>query len=154
MDADIYNFNKTGFIIDQISTGIVVTSSNGRIKAKKIQPGNREWITVVQAVNSTGYTIPPYLIVAGKTHLDSWYNKVEFPLQWHAGVFQNGWTTNKLAIDWIHHFEEFTAPQKLGVYRLLVLDGHESHHSDKFEEYYKAYNIITLYMPLHSFYIL
>jgi hypothetical protein len=59
-----------------------------------------------------------------------------------------------LAIDWIRHFEEFTSPRKLGVYRLLVLDGHESHHSDEFEEYCKEHNIITLCMPPHSSHIL
>jgi hypothetical protein len=81
VDADIYNFDETGFMMGQISTGMVVTSSDGRAKAKKIQPGNREWVTVVQAVNSTGYAVPPYLIIAGKTHLDSWYDEVEFPPQ-------------------------------------------------------------------------
>jgi hypothetical protein len=94
------------------------------------------------------------LIIAGKTHLDSWYDEVEFPPQWRASVSQNGWTTNELAMDWVRHFEEFTAPRKLGVYRLLVLDGHESHHSDEFEEYCKAHNIITLCMPPHSSHIL
>src|SRR5882757_6029730 len=137
-----------------ISTGMVVTSFDGRARAKKIQPGNREWVTVVQAVNSTGYAIPPYIIVAGKNHLDSWYDEAEFPPRWRAGVSQNGWTTNELAIDWIRHFEEFTAPRKLGVYRLLVLDGHESHHSDEFEEYSKTHQIITLCMPPHSSHIL
>jgi hypothetical protein len=39
-DKDIYNFDETGFIMGVISTGIVVTSSDGRAKAKKIQPGN------------------------------------------------------------------------------------------------------------------
>jgi hypothetical protein len=46
-DADIYNFDETGFMMGVISTGMVVTSSDGRARAKKIQPGNREWVTVV-----------------------------------------------------------------------------------------------------------
>jgi hypothetical protein len=41
-NADIYNFDETGFIIGVISTAMVVTSSGGRAKAKKVQPGNRE----------------------------------------------------------------------------------------------------------------
>ncbi len=41
-DANIYNFDETGFMMGVISTATVVTSSEGRIKAKKIQPGNRE----------------------------------------------------------------------------------------------------------------
>src|SRR3984957_1068802 len=51
-EEDIYNFDETGFMMGVISTGMVVTSSDGRARAKKIQPGNREWVTVVQAVNS------------------------------------------------------------------------------------------------------
>jgi DDE superfamily endonuclease len=153
-DEDIYNFDETGFMMGVISTGMVVTSSDGRARAKKIQPGNREWVTVVQAVNSTGYAVPPYIIVAGKNHLESWYDEAEFPPRWRTGVSENGWTTNELAMDWIHHFEEFTSPRKLGVYRLLVLDRHESHYSDEFEEYCKEHNIITLCMPPHSSYIL
>ena len=47
VDADIYNFNETGFMIGQISTGMVVISSDGRAQAKKTQPGNREWVTVI-----------------------------------------------------------------------------------------------------------
>ena len=153
-DTDIYNFDKTGFMMGVISTGMVVTSSDGRAQAKKTQPGNREWVTVVQAVSSVGYAVPPYIIVAGKNHLDSWYDKAEFPPQWRTGVSQNGWTTNELAMDWIRHFENFTAPRKLGVYRLLVLDGHKSHHSDEFEEYCKEHNIVTLCMPPHSSHLL
>jgi hypothetical protein len=40
------------------------------------------------------------------------------------------------------------------LYRLLVLDGHESHHSDAFEEHCKEHNIVTLCMPAHSSHIL
>ena len=153
-EADIYNFDETGFMMGVISTGMVVTSSDGRTQAKKTQPGNREWVTVVQAVSSVGYTVPPYIIMAGKNHLDSWYNEVEFPPQWRVGVSSNGWTTNELGLDWIRHFESFTASRKLGVYCLLILDGHESHHSDKFEEYCKEHNIVTLCMPPHSSHLL
>jgi hypothetical protein len=47
-DADIYNFDKTGFMMGVISTAMVVTSSDGYTKAKRMQPGNREWATVIQ----------------------------------------------------------------------------------------------------------
>ena len=57
-------------------------------------------------------------------------------------------------MDWIQHFEKHTKPRTIGGYRLLVLDGHESHHSDEFEEYCKEHNIVTLCMPTHSSHIL
>jgi hypothetical protein len=42
MDDDIYNFDKTGFIMGIIFAGIMVTTSDSRNKAKLAQPGNRE----------------------------------------------------------------------------------------------------------------
>ena len=36
---------------------------------------------------------------------------------------------------------------------MLVLDGHESHKSAKFQEYYKAHNIITLGLPPYLSYL-
>ena len=153
-DADIYNFDETGFMMGVISTGIVVTSSDGRAKAKRVQPGNREWVTVIQGVNSQGWTVLPFIIVASKNHLASWYQNSGFPPNWVISVSENGWTTNERGMDWIRHFEKHTRARTVGGYRLLVLDGHESHHSDEFEEYCKENNIITLYMPPHSSHLL
>jgi hypothetical protein len=137
-----------------ISTAMVVTSSDGHAKAKKIQPGNREWVTVIQGVNSQGWTVPPFIVVAGKNHLGSWYQNSGFPPDWVIAVTDNGWTTNEKGMDWIQHFEKHTKARTIGGYRLLILDGHESHHSDEFEEYCKEHNIVTLCMPAHSSYIL
>jgi hypothetical protein len=153
-DADIYNFDETGFMMGVISTAMVVTSSDGRTNAKRIQPGNREWVTVIQGVNSQGWTVPPFVVVAGKNHLASWYQNSGFPPDWVIAVTDNGWTTNEKGMDWIRHFEKHTKARTIGGYRLLVLDGHESHHSDAFEEYCKEHNIVTLCMPAHSSHIL
>jgi hypothetical protein len=51
-NADIYNFNETGFMMDQITALMVVISSDRKGKPKLAQPGNREWATVIQGVNS------------------------------------------------------------------------------------------------------
>jgi hypothetical protein len=42
----------------------------------------------------------------------------------------------------------------MGGYRLLILNSYKSYYLDKFKEYYKENNIITLYMPPHSSHIL
>jgi len=39
-DADIYNFDETGFMMGVITSGMVVTSSERRSRAKMRQPGN------------------------------------------------------------------------------------------------------------------
>ena len=47
IDADIYNFDETRFMMGIISTGLVVTSSERRSIAKLVQPSNRQWVTVI-----------------------------------------------------------------------------------------------------------
>ena len=42
VDDDIYNFDETGFMMGIIFAGMVVTTSDGRSKAKLAQPSNRE----------------------------------------------------------------------------------------------------------------
>lgn len=46
-DEDVYNFDKTGFIMGQITSMIIVTGADRSGRRKKVQPGNREWVTVI-----------------------------------------------------------------------------------------------------------
>lgn len=137
-----------------ISTGMVVTSANKRSDARMVQPGNREWVTVIQGVNSQGWTIPPFIIVAAQYHLMTWYKDRPLPEDWVISMTDKGWTTNETALEWIRHFNDHTRPRTIGRYRLLILDGHGSHHSTSFELFCKKNEIITLCMPPHSSHIL
>ena len=47
-----------------------------------------------------------------------------------------------------------TKSRTIGGYRLLILDGYESHHSAKFEEICLERKIITLYIPAHLSHLL
>jgi hypothetical protein len=153
-DEDFHNFDETGFMMGIISTTMVVTSSERRGKPTLAQPGNREWVSVIQDINSRGQAIPPFIIVAGQNHLSNWYEDSALPKDWVISTTPNGWTTNEKAIEWIQHFEKHTQPRALGAYRLLIMDGHESHHSTEFELFCKNHKIITLCMPAHSSHIL
>ena len=54
LEQDIYNMDETGFQMGMISTAKVICGSETRASyAKTIQPGNREWVTAVVAVNAT-----------------------------------------------------------------------------------------------------
>lgn len=149
-EEDIYNFDETGFVMGQISSEIVVTTSDRRGRPRAAHQGNREWITVIQGVGSYGYALPPFIIVAGKVLLSSWYEDTPMPSDWIVTKTENGWTTNEKGLDWIKHFDKHTKDRTKGAYRILILDGHESHHSVDFELYCQEHNIITLCMPAHS----
>ena len=154
VDDDIYNFDETGFLMGQISSTTVVTNAERRARAKSVQPGNREWVTVIQGVSSRGWAMPPFIIFAAKNHLSSWYENSPLPRDWVISVTENGWTTNEKGMEWIRHFEKHTGRRRTGRYRLLVVDGHESHHSDDFELFCQEKDIITLCMPPHSSHLL
>src|SRR2546421_274516 len=157
LDSDMYNFDEAGFLMGIISTGMVVTASERRSRPKSVQPGDREWVTVIQGVNAEGWAIPPFIIFKGKCHLDAWYlNAADagIPRDWVIGMSENGWTTNELGLEWIQHFEKHTKDRTSGAWRLLILDGHDSHISAEFDAFCQEQKIITLCMPAHSSHLL
>jgi hypothetical protein len=149
-DCDFYNFDETGFMMGQITSGMVVTRSDRRGRSKAVQPGNREWATAIICGSGDGFHIPPFLLVKGAYHLANWYTEGGLPDSWAVRTTSNGWTDNDTGLEWIKHFDKYTKPRTKGGYRMLVLDGHESHQSVDFEAYCKDNNIIPLCLPAHS----
>src|SRR5258708_32250175 len=135
------------------STAKVVTASERRYRPKSLQPGNREWVTVIQGIRANGWVMPPFIIFAGKHLLLSWFSD-DIPKDWILNVSDNGWTTNELALKWLHHFHLHTEKRRKGGYQLLIIDGHESHNSLEFQDFCKEKNIITLCMPAHASHLL
>jgi hypothetical protein len=152
LDQDIYNFDETGFMMGVPATSKVVTSSERVGRAVVVQPGNREWVTVIECVNALGWSLPAFVILAGKVHQSSWYR--DLPLDWTVGGSDNGWTTDQLGVEWVKHFNQHTAARTAGVYRLLILDGHSSHATPEFDQYCAENKIITLCMPPHTSHLL
>ena len=72
-DEDVYNFDETGFQMGVIGTAKVVTGLQRAGKALVTQPGNREWVTAVEAINASGWALPPMIIFASKMHEAAWY---------------------------------------------------------------------------------
>lgn len=99
LDDDTYNFDETGFQMGFISTAKVVTGSEKPGKAPITQPGNREWVTVIEAVCAGGWAVYPMIIYAGKKNIGAWYE--ELPDKWRIAVSENGWTNDKLGVFWL-----------------------------------------------------
>ena len=150
LDCDFYNFDETGFMMGIICPAMVVTRADRRGRGKAVQPGNREWATAIACINGEGWSVPPFLVVQGKNHLANWYTEGGLPQDWVIKPTSNGWTNNETGLEWLQHFDKHTTTRAKGLYRMLVLDGHESHESAEFQEYCKAHNIITLGLPPHS----
>ena len=86
--------------------------------------------------------------------MSSLYQDVSNLRDWIIGVSDNGWTTYVHSFQWLQHFVTFTNMHKVGRYRLLIIDGHESHISADFQALCTQQEIIALCIPAHSFYML
>ena len=70
---DIYNFDETGYTMGLTTITKVVTRADLHGKCQVIQPGNHEWITLIECISSTGWALPPCIIFKGKVHIEGWY---------------------------------------------------------------------------------
>ena len=99
---DIYNFDESGFAMGINSTQRVITSAEYHGRRGVLQPGNREWVTVIECIGANGVALPPYLIFKGKVFLERWLSK---PPLWSLNKSANGWTSDEIGIDWLKkHF--------------------------------------------------
>jgi hypothetical protein len=151
-EEDIYNFDETGFQMGVISTSKVITTSDRKGRPRTIQPGNREWVTSIEAINAKGWCVPPFIIFAAKTHQAKWY-QTGLPGTWKIAVSDNGWTNDTLGLQWIEHFHQNTR-HSYSQWRLLIFDGHGSHHTAQFKDFCLQNKILTLCMPAHTSHIL
>ncbi|KAF1924139.1 CENP-B protein, partial [Didymella exigua CBS 183.55] len=138
----------------KITTQLVVTGLERRGRPKAIQPGNREWVTAIAAINAAGWSVPPFLIFAGQYHLSAWYEEAEIPRDWVIAVSDNGWTNNKLGVEWLKHFNAHTKTRVVGARRLLprvlICDGFGSHETLEILEFCLTNNIILCRLPSHT----
>jgi hypothetical protein len=100
---DIYNFDETGFAMGLISSQKVVTRAEYYGRRSLLRPGNREWVTAIEAICADGYSLPPCVIFKGKVAIAGWFNNL--PRDWRFEVSDNGWTTDEIGLRWLEmHF--------------------------------------------------
>lgn len=133
-----------------ITPTMVVTRAERRGMPKKIQPGYREWSTVIQRINAQGWCNLPFIVIKAAYHLANWYSECGLPPDWIIKPTDNEWTNNETGLEWIQHSDKYTAHRKSGIYRILVIDGHSSHLSAVFDRFCKEKKTIAISMPSHS----
>jgi hypothetical protein len=155
LEDDIYNFDETGFQMGVIATAKVVTNTDRAGRPRTTQPGNREWVTVIESICVRGFAIPPLVIFDAKVHQSTWYENGLLPYDWSIAVSENGWTNNEIGLIWLKDvFDKYTKNRTIGQYRLLILDGHGSHVTPDFDRFCLDHSIIVLCMPPHSSHLL
>ncbi|KDQ18848.1 hypothetical protein BOTBODRAFT_94742, partial [Botryobasidium botryosum FD-172 SS1] len=105
--------------------------------------GSRENITVIVAICGDGTPTPPAVIFKGSALI--YENRL--------GYSKKGWTNGEIGMEWIKGFDTFTKAKAAGRYRLLLVDGHNSHYMRGFLEYARTHKILVLCYPSHATHI-
>jgi len=104
------------------------------------QPGNREWVSLIECISLDGRRIRPWVIFKAKQDQKAWFSVLPGV---HIGLSDNGWTDNEIGVEWLEKC--FEPETRCGdEYRLLILDGHASHISTKAIKFCVASKIIPL----------
>ena len=69
---------------------LVVTGGERRGRPKTVQSCDPEWVTLTATINAAGWSVPSFLIFAGKYHLSAWYEEAEISRDWAVAVSDNG----------------------------------------------------------------
>jgi DDE superfamily endonuclease. len=104
-----------------------------------IQDGNREWIMVLACVCADGTSLSPGLIykAAPKGLQDMWLQAFD-PDQdkYFFTSSPSGWINDEVGYRWlIEIFDRETKAKAGRSWRLLILDGHNSHTTKQFIDY-------------------
>jgi hypothetical protein len=119
-----------------------------------MQDGSPEWVTVLACVCAEGSHLPPSLIFQSAAGA--------IPSRWVEGIKANeqsvhvtsslpGWTNNDIGLACLEQvFDRHTKEKARQSYQLLILDGHGSHVTMDFIDYYDQKKILLAIFTPHS----
>ncbi len=113
--------------------------------------GDREQYTVVESVSAAGNSIPPLVIMKEVIILKRWF--AELPLELDnllVGTSDSGYSNNTLFFQWLQHWEHFTGISRRGKYRILLLDGYDSHLTYSALKFCEQQNVVVVLLPPHT----
>jgi len=125
----------------------VICGRRGRgITRKLTQDGNRELITVIEISCRDGTVLPPLVIYKGAKRYIWWYQHLDPDSEAGEYLFEispKGRTNRKLGMEWLKQFDHVTQSRVTATspYRLLIIDGHDSHITLEFVKYCDEVNI-------------
>ena len=111
---------------------MAIVRAGGRITARMMTEGSREFCSVLESVSTTGIVIAPFIVWQGKTHRESYYPHGSFSneglmTQATFAVSESGYMDDELGFAFIkEHFEPLTRDSDNSP-RCLIVDGHSSH---------------------------
>lgn len=157
LQADTYNVDEIGTMIGLGYNPLVIGPSAVR-KIYTMDPGNREWVTILECISADGRVLPPLVIFKGVYVQQQWFQQQFDALDftnWKFCASEKGWTNNAIGLQWLTEvFIPLTAPANPERWRHLILDGHGSHADDAFMLACLEAKIWLDFLPAHTSHVL
>lgn len=158
-DDDVYNMDEKGVALGVAGKQRVIIPKTEKNPHTSGGSGNREWATATETCSLTGRILPSWTIFKGVKNLNKWHDTMEriglADSGYHISTSENGWTNNELGQAYFEdHFNRHTKETLKGEYRILIVDGHDSHLTTKAVEYCIDNKIILLCLPPHATHML
>lgn len=156
-EEDIYNLDEKGVMIG-MGNKIRVILSKYKKNPYSTHSGNREWVTSTECCSLAGRKLGSWTIFKGKVQQKQWAETMRRIKEkdWHIATSVNGWTDNELGMEYLEqHFHPQTKEtHSTKGYRILIVDGHDSHVSIKAIKFCITHKIVLLCLPPHSTHLL
>src|ERR1700723_1894418 len=149
-DADQYNFDESGFRIGIGGNQFIITRLEEKSRFQSASETNRDFASCLEAISGNGCVLPRAIILKGEQILHHHITHTDLPDNYVLGVQTAGYSNDDYAFEWIKHFDKYSKARQVGVYRLLLLDGHGSHLTKEFAEYCDENRIILFAIPPHT----
>jgi DDE superfamily endonuclease len=148
--SDIYNMDEKGFMVGMLQRTKVIISKY-QIAKYMMEPGNREWVSLIECISLDGRLLFLWVIFKGKKQNLAW---MEMLGEGHIALSKNGWTDNELGLEWLKECFDPETQNTTNEYRLLLMDGHQSHITNEALRFCIASKIIVLCLPAHTTHLL
>jgi hypothetical protein len=145
-----HNMDEKGVMMGFIGKVKVILSKYEK-KGYMTQPGNREWVSLIECISLDGRRTRPWVIFKAKQHQKAWFSALPGV---HIATSPNGWTDNEIGLEWLKVCFEPETRCGNDEYRLLLLDGHASHITTAAIKFCIASKIIPLCLPPHTTHLL
>ncbi|KAF2184064.1 hypothetical protein K469DRAFT_783692 [Zopfia rhizophila CBS 207.26] len=150
---DVWNFDETGFRIGVGGSQYVVIMQLIK-SAESPSETNHDFTMLVETINAAGETIPPFCILKGKSILFQHVAETDLDPNTLLGVSDSGYTNDQLALDFIQHFNKFSAQRQQDQFRIFLFNGHGSYLTYEFVDYCWQKSIIPVALPSYCSHIL
>lgn len=145
---NVINMDESGARIG-CPSGVNVVVPVGVKELYTSSPENRRSVTIIETIIADGRAPPPpFIITPGHKIMENWLVD-ELIGDETIACSPTGYTNNSLALNYLDHLIKHTNAGPNKSWKLLLLDGHESHMTDAFQLKALESNIKPFYYPSH-----